>query len=443
MRKTRSGWVALAMLPLVAAAACTTTKSEAPAIAGPSELGLSLSLAANPDTLTKDGASQSTIVIMARNAQGQPASGVGLRVETAVGGALIDYGRLSTKTVTTGGDGRAQVVYTAPAGPPSGNSQEDETMLSLLATPAGTDFSNAVARTVTIRLVPSGVILPPAGRPIARFSFAPTGPTEGQDVSFDASGSLDCPSGVSTVEQCAAVGSKSGLAYAWDFGDGTTGTGVQATHRYARAGSYTVALTVTNERGNSDRTTSFVNVGAGTRPTASFNFSPNNPEVGQSVFFNASASTAGVGRVIVSYDWTFGDGASGEGATITHRFGTPGTWTVTLTVTDDLGKTGTVSQGVTLGADLVPTADFVFSPADPKPGDTVNFDARPSLPPAGRSLTRWEWNFGDGATAEGERVSHRYPNEGTYTVTLTVTDSSGARKSATKTLPVKVPSSTP
>jgi PKD repeat protein len=423
------------LLPLVAA--CTTSKSEAPEISGPSELGLSLSGAANPDMLTIDGVSQSTVVITARNANGQLAPGVGLRIETAVNNTLTDYGRLSTKSVTTGSDGRASVVYTAPTGALSGNTQENESIVTILVTPVGTDFNNALTRNITIRLMPAGVILPPAGRPVARLTFAPAAPTEGQDVSFDGSGSVDCPAGVTSLDECLAVGSKSGLTYAWDFGDGTTGAGSQATHRYNRSGSYGVSLTVTNSRGNTDRATQFVTVGASVRPTASFNFSPTNPEVGQSTFFNASASVAAPGRTLISYDWTFGDGSVGSGMTVTHRFGTPGTWTVTLTVTDDLGKTGTISQSITLGADLLPIADFSFSPTAPLAGQTVNFDGRLSTPPAGRSLVKWEWNFGDGQLGEGERVSHRYPSIGKFSVLLTVTDSSGAKQTVAKDLEVK------
>jgi PKD repeat protein len=305
-----------------------------------------------------------------------------------------------------------------------------------MVTPSGTDFTSALARTIHIRLAPAGVILPPAGRPVARFTFAPTTPVEGQDVAFDATGSVDCPAGVLNTEECLLVGSKSGLTFEWTFGDGTTGTGAQVTHRYDKSGSFNVTLTVTNDRGNSDRATSFVNVGVSQRPTAAFTFSPTNPLVDQSVFFNASGSTAAAGRTIVAYDWSFGDRKFAEGITATHRFDGPGTWTVTLTVTDDLGKTGTTSQSITVGAGT-PSADFTFSPTAPTTAQTVNFDARTST--GARRITKWEWNFGDGATAEGERVSHRYSVAGTYTVVLTVTDSEGARQSVAKTVPVTVP----
>lgn len=416
-RCTRGGWALLAVA-LLAAPACTTDDAAPPDLAGPSELGMSVQLQANPDTLTKDGSSQSTIVITVRNANGQPAGAVGLRVETAINGVVQDYGRLSTKSVTTGSDGRASVVYTAPSGSPAGNSAQNETLVQIVATPAGTDANASVGRSVSIRLVPQGVILPPTNFG-AKFTFSPTSPTQGQEVAFDAS---QTPGGVS---------------YTWDFGDGTTGTGVQTRHRYNHVGSFVVTLTVTNDSGTIEKATGFVTVVAGQAPTASFSFSPSSPEVLQQVFFNAAASTAAPGRSIVSYDWTFGDGGTGSGVTVTHRFGTPGSWSVVLTVTDDVGRTGTSVQSITLGADLVPTADFTYSPTAPTVSTTINFDARLSQPPPGRTLVRYEWNFGNGVTAEGERVAQRYTTAGTYSVVLTVYDNTGAKKSVAKTVSVQ------
>jgi PKD repeat protein len=209
------------------------------------------------------------------------------------------------------------------------------------------------------------------------------------------------------------------------------------THRYSRNGSFNVTLTVSNTRGNSDRTSQFVNVGASARPTAQFSFSPVNPQVNQSVFFNASASVATPGRTLVDYSWTFGDGGSGSGVTTSHRYRALGTYTVTLTVTDDLGKTGTATQTIALGADLLPTADFTFSPTNPAVGAEVSFDARLSTPVSGRTNTNWDWAFGDGNTAVGERVTHRYFTAGTYSVTLTVRDSAGGRRSIAKEITVQ------
>ena len=82
---------------------------------------------------------------------------------------------------------------------------------------------------------------------------------------------------------------------------------------------------------------------------ALFRFSPLTPHEWQMVFFNASDSTPGTGRTIVNYSWDFGDGSRTKtGVTTSHDFGPTGIFLVTLTVTDDLGKTVTSSQPITV-----------------------------------------------------------------------------------------------
>ena len=69
-----------------------------------------------------------------------------------------------------------------------------------------------------------------------------------------------------------------------------------------------------------------------------------------------------------------------------------------------------------------PSASFTISDATPVRGQTVSFDAAVT-DPDGDTISSYEWNFGDGATASGQNVSHAYSGLGAKTVTLTVTDS--------------------
>ena len=437
---TRSGgWMALGLVALVTAAGCTAKESKPPELTGPSEMGLAVKVTATPDVLQMDGVSQSAVVVETRNAQGQPMGSVGFRAEILVGGRVADLGRLSTKTGTTGSDGRATVTYTAPPGASSGNSDSGANLVTISVVPSSSDYSNAVPRTVDIRLVPLGVILPPANTPVARFALSPTSPAEGQSVQFDASTSVDvveCGAAATSVDDC--VTTKDTLVdYVWDFGDGSRGSGVRASHVYHALGSYTVTLTVTNSRGVKASSSQFVTVTASADPTASFTVSPAAPAVSQSVFFNASASKAVPGRSLVAYDWTFGDGATGSGVTVSRRYDRLGSFTVTLTVTDDLGKTATATNSVTVGTAPQPVAVIAFSPASPGLSQMINFDATQSTAPAGKTLTSYEWAFGDGQTATGPRVDHRYHTAGDYTVILTVTDSSNNRNSANVRVTVK------
>ena len=108
---------------------------------------------------------------------------------------------------------------------------------------------------------------------------------------------------------------------------------------------------------------------------------------------------------LVGFDWTFGDGGRGSGMTVTRTYSRAGSFSVTLTVTDDLGKTAAKSTTVTIGAGQAPTADFVFSPASPKVNTDVNFNAGTTTAPPGRTIQSYAWNFGDGETRNGVTVS--------------------------------------
>lgn len=334
MSRTLSTLVALATA--MAFSGCTVKKTDAPSLAGPSEFGLSVRTTAVPDVLGQDGLSQAQVEIVARGPDGRPARAVAMRVEIMVGGVLADYGRLSTRTVVTGEDGIARLVYTAP--PPLAEPVDTFTIVTLLVTPISGDYAGANARSVEIRLVPSAafpVIIPPNGAPVPAFVVTPTPVTTYKPVTFDASGTRD---------ENAPCGAN--CSYAWDFGDGSAGTGMVTRHEFRLAATYTVRLTVTDVRGRSATTSQPVTVTATAAPKAEFTFSPSEPRFGQQVFFNASASTAAPGHAIVGYDWDFGTGRMGSGQTIAKRYdldlippgavtGDEVTFNVTLTVTDD------------------------------------------------------------------------------------------------------------
>lgn len=327
-------WRYSALAAAIAAATlsgCTVKKQEAPDLAGPSEYGTSIAISINPDVLEQNGASQSLITITARDPDGQPVRNVVLRVETWVNGANFDFGTLSARSVVTGSDGRATLVYTAPPAP---NMAVDAfTIVDIAVTPVGTDFGNSATRTASVRVVPPNIIVPPDGL-TPRFTFTPTAPTDHQRVLFDAS----------TSE---APGNNPIMSFSWNFGDGGTGTGRSATHDYSWPGTYVVTLTISDVYGRSASISQTINVGAGVNPTAVFTFSPTDPLPGTIVNFNASGSRAAPGRTIVSYTWDFGDGTSGSGVQVAHRYGTlPATYTVTLVVTDDAGRTGTATATV-------------------------------------------------------------------------------------------------
>jgi PKD repeat protein len=140
--------------------------------------------------------------------------------------------------------------------------------------------------------------------------------------------------------------------YAWDFGDGSTGTGAKASHRYAAGGSYTVTLTVTDGGGATATTSRSVTVVPNVVPTAAITSSVSE----RTVALDASASSDTDGTV-TGYGWDFGDGSTGSGRTAQHTYAADGTYPVVLTVTDDDGGTATARADVTVQATVVVAAD--------------------------------------------------------------------------------------
>lgn len=160
---------------------------------------------------------------------------------------------------------------------------------------------------------------------------------------------------------------------------------------------------------------------------ASYTMTPSAPQIGQTVAFDATGSTNGGTACMTqcTYTWDFGDGTTGQGLTTTHTFRTQGTFQVTLTVTDPRGAAATRTNSVTVAAPTPPTGSFTVSPT-PAPTNVDVFFNASSVQWAGRTITGYSWNFGDGQTGSGVTTSHRFSGPGVYSVVLTVTDAAGA-----------------
>jgi len=325
---------------LVAVAGCTMKSQEPPDFTGPSELGKSVTVAASPDILAQDGMSRSNITVAARGPNGEPLPGESMVVDIWVAGSRVEFGTLSQRNITTGSDGRATFVYTAPPSPPLSTVQSID--VTIAVTPIGTDFGNSRARIATIRVVPIGTVAPPDGL-APHFTFSPDSPAENQQVLFSACNDSGAPVPCAPADNPIAE-------YEWDFGDGSGGGGQFATHAYSTSGFYTVTLTIIDHYGRRASTARQVAVAAGTGPTAAFTFSPSDPKVGQTIAFNAAGSTAAAGHQIVRHEWDFGDGSGLQTGQVTmnRTYPTAGSYNVTLVVTDDTGKKSSTSVAVTV-----------------------------------------------------------------------------------------------
>jgi len=168
---------------------------------------------------------------------------------------------------------------------------------------------------------------PPANKNPIADAGPPITAMVGDSVSFDGSASNDADGTIAS--------------YTWDFGDGSTGSGVTTTHTYNVVGTYTVTLTVKDNLGATASDTTTATIKANQPPEAHAG-SSRNIFVGHIVTFNGYLSNDPDGT-IVSYVWDFGDGLSASGSLVQHTYSAKGTYTVTLTVTDNKDATDTAS----------------------------------------------------------------------------------------------------
>jgi PKD repeat protein len=302
-----------AALAVLAVSACAVDKQSAPSLAGPSGFADSLIVTAAPQILSRDGSSMSTISVTARNADGSPAVGRRL-LFSATAGTLV------TGEVLTGNDGRASVVYIAP----SANQPVSSAEIAVTPVEAG-DRVNSHGSTIVLELRGPDV-------PIANFTFAPTDAKVLDLISFDASSS--------SLGSAACL---AGCSYTWDFGDGSSGSGLGASHAYSSAGVFNVTLTVTSLAGGTTGTTTKpVRVAVPDAPTAVMAVNPLSPAAGQAITLS-SVSVLPLGVSIVRYVWEIDGAAVDTGTTSSYAiaggFAAATSHQITLTITDNYGRT--------------------------------------------------------------------------------------------------------
>lgn len=155
----------------------------------------------------------------------------------------------------------------------------------------------------------------------------------------------------------ATIGGGSDVSYAWDFGDGSVGTGQTISHTYATVGVYTATVTATNSF-NSESATTVVTISAGTTAISGLAASNSSPTpLGNPTFFAATISAGND----VTYAWNFGNGEMGAGQTISHTYPTTGVYTATVTASNAAGSES-AQTAVTVQEIIVDPANTIYLP---------------------------------------------------------------------------------
>ena len=151
-----------------------------------------------------------------------------------------------------------------------------------------------------------------------------------------------------------------------------------------------------------------------------------------------TASTAGSmdpDGSISSSTINFGDGTVIKAAVASHTYSAPGNYTVTATVTDNMGASSVATQSVNVLANQAPVAKVTVTPATGTAPVSVTVDASGSYDPDG-SVASGTVSFGDGTIVSGLKATHTYSAAGSFLVIVTVTDDRGASSTATSTVTV-------
>ena len=241
------------------------------------------------------------------------------------------------------------------------------------------------------------------------------GRAEDMDASFTASPvEQTLPSSTVTIVNTTNAGPWN---YLWDFGDGTTATtAFVSEHTYETFGVYAITLTVSNN--DCVETVSKKIKINPIPPVLEFDYFPSSGCAPHTVTFINKSRYADP----TTYFWKFGanEGTS-RAVDPAYTYQQAGLYSVTLSATNELGDTVTLTKELIIDVRENPTAHFAVYPTTPLnvPGEILYTDNR------SRNATEYLWDFGDGVTSTDPEPQHKYTEEGTYTISLIARNGNG------------------
>lgn len=254
-----------------------------------------------------------------------------------------------------------------------------------------------------------------AGAPIASFTYLPASPKTTDTITFTDESQDD------TLV----------VFRMWRFGDQGTSVLRNPTFRFTTPGDHTVTLNVTDTDRQTSETSVVIRVG-NADPVPDFDFWPKIVTTDTWVSFTDHSHDHD--GQIVNRTWDFGDGEMGYGTSPAHRFRVGGPATVRLTTTDDLGAVSSIDKIVNV-RNAPPVAQFSYAPSEVTSLVPVQFTDLSEDRDGG--IVEWSWSFGDGGSSALRFPVHEYLHPGIYTVSLTVTDTTGDSDTTTEQILVQ------
>jgi PKD repeat protein len=265
----------------------------------------------------------------------------------------------------------------------------------------------------------------------------------GTAVSWSITGQMN------TVDHFTVFASQDGVNLMWLADAATSATSLDLAQFSLNAGNYMIFVEAVGKPSLTNKMSAGVQLTVANQPpTATLSVTSGSTSITSAATMIApitiTASTAGStdpDGSIVSSSISFGDGSAAvSGPSASHTYNVAGTYTITATVTDNLGAMASKSATIVVSSSInqPPIAAISATPGTAYAPATISASAAGSSDPDG-TIASSVISFGDGTSASGLTASHKYPSPGVYTLTATVTDNSGASSSVSTSVTVKAP----
>lgn len=205
--------------------------------------------------------------------------------------------------------------------------------------------------------------------------------------------------------------------YYWYINGVNTSSGLYLEYSFPKTGNYNISILIVDSQG--DKAHAYLNVTVEPKPTITISSSSDATDVGNAISFSSSLSG---GSPFYNYTWRISSlGFVGYQKDLTYQFSTPGTYNVTVEVTDGAGNTATASITITIHSLPNVSIKSQYSNIDTNVTDSFNSNVS-----GGTAPYTYAWYINGNYEGNGTSISYSFTDSGTYSVELKIMDATGA-----------------